>query len=292
MPRQRLERRRPERDDDFRRDPRQFFVEPVAAGFAFTLRGREMRAFLAVRFPFEVLHRVCQIERRAGKRGLGEDFVEQRARRTDERLAFAIFLIARLFADQHHARIGGTDARHGLRRVAPERAALARVERRRLRQQRALDRLQIRVDGHFHLGRHVARMAVAPRIRIGAGDQRGIGARVRRAFPIAHRHMRRHFGGVRLRRRERAFVVREPERLDGVAAHRLAAHGGVAEVHRLFLRLARAVHAQQRAVPESGAVRRGDHPRGAAHAGGEVHRGVLKQVVHRFEPADELGRPE
>jgi len=56
---------------------------------------------------------------------LGERFVQQASGRPDKGQAFLVLLVARLLADQHHARVRVAGVEHRLRRVGPERAVLA-----------------------------------------------------------------------------------------------------------------------------------------------------------------------
>ena len=63
--------------------------------------------------------------------GLVEDLVEHLAGRPDERLAGNILLVAGLLADEDDLRILRPFAEHGLRGVAPERAAAAALGRPR-----------------------------------------------------------------------------------------------------------------------------------------------------------------
>jgi hypothetical protein len=59
--------------------------------------------------------------------GLGQRLVQHLAGGTHERLAGQVFLIARLFPDQHHPRLGRPLARHALGGVAPKIAAAAEL---------------------------------------------------------------------------------------------------------------------------------------------------------------------
>lgn len=88
-----------------------------------------MHAALAARLPFEVLDCVGHIDFLARDACFIERAIEHRACRTHERLALQILLIAGLLADDHQRRMTRTRARHRLRRVLVERAAMAFVER-------------------------------------------------------------------------------------------------------------------------------------------------------------------
>ena len=54
-----------------------------------------------------------------------ERLIENLPRRSDERAALEVLAVSRLLADQHHRRVRGPFAEHGLGRVAPQRAAPA-----------------------------------------------------------------------------------------------------------------------------------------------------------------------
>jgi hypothetical protein len=78
---------------------------------------------LAALLELEVLDRVGDVDRLALETRFGQGLVEYLAGRTDERRALAIFLISRLFADEHDPRGGRASAEDGLRGVTVEVAA-------------------------------------------------------------------------------------------------------------------------------------------------------------------------
>src|SRR5688572_27835736 len=80
---------------------------------------------LAARFPFEVLHGVRQVDRRARQAGVREGTLEQSACRTDEGMPLPIFLIAWLLAYQHDGRTAWAFAEHGLSGLTREIATAA-----------------------------------------------------------------------------------------------------------------------------------------------------------------------
>ena len=69
--------------------------------------------------------RIGDIDLQAIDAGVVQDRIEDLARRADERLAGKILLVARLLADEDHLCAFRTFAEHGLRCVAPQRAAAA-----------------------------------------------------------------------------------------------------------------------------------------------------------------------
>lgn len=115
----RAQRRGAERDHDARPQRIEFALEPVAARGDLALRRRLVQAPLAAWFPFEMLDRVRQVDVCAFDAGFVECAIEHASGRADERHARAVFLVARLLADEHDARIGRTRAGHRLCRVLP-----------------------------------------------------------------------------------------------------------------------------------------------------------------------------
>ena len=69
----------------------------------------------AARGEFEMLHRVGDINQPPVDAGFFQRLVQQLSRRSNERAADHILLIAWLFADEHHARATWPFAEHGLR---------------------------------------------------------------------------------------------------------------------------------------------------------------------------------
>ena len=80
---------------------------------------------LASRLPLEVLHGVRHVDLLAVEPGVGDRLVEDPARGSDERLASLVLLVARLLADHHQPRGGGTGAEDGLGGALPQTAAAA-----------------------------------------------------------------------------------------------------------------------------------------------------------------------
>ncbi len=74
-----------------------------------------MNPALATRLPFEMLHRVGDINIVTIDPGFAESAVEKLSRRADEQLPSEILLIARLLAQKHDRRALRTFTKHGLR---------------------------------------------------------------------------------------------------------------------------------------------------------------------------------
>jgi hypothetical protein len=72
-----------------------------------------------------MFHRVGDVGLLAVDAGFLQRTVEHQPRRSHERFAGKIFLVAGLLADQHHLGVLRTFAEHGLRRVFPERTGAA-----------------------------------------------------------------------------------------------------------------------------------------------------------------------
>src|SRR5262249_51708792 len=109
---------------------------------------RLVNAALAALLELEVLDRVGDVKLLARQTGLGERLVEDLARGPDERRTLKIFLVSRLLADEHDARVGCAATEHGLGRGAVEIAALAVCRGRR-------ELAELRI------GRHERRRALA-----------------------------------------------------------------------------------------------------------------------------------
>src|SRR5688572_32919314 len=125
----RLGRRRAQGDDHVRANDFDLGLEP-----RFTCRDLPrarlgVNAPLAALFELEVFDGVGDVDFAAVDADFFQDLVEHRAAGADERLARAIFLIARLLADEHDARVGGTFAEDGLRGELVQVAALAALRR-------------------------------------------------------------------------------------------------------------------------------------------------------------------
>src|SRR5262245_52719604 len=84
-----------------------------------------MQAPLAAPNPFEVLHRIGNVNFRAFDLRLRQGAIEQPPGRPDEWITLAILLVARLLADKNHPGLMRSSAEHGLRRMAIEIATFA-----------------------------------------------------------------------------------------------------------------------------------------------------------------------
>ena len=78
-----------------------------------------MQANFAARHEFEMFDRARDIDLLAIDAGLDQGAVEHMPRRTDERLAGEVFLVAGLLANQHDARVRRPFAKHSLGRIFP-----------------------------------------------------------------------------------------------------------------------------------------------------------------------------
>lgn len=118
-------RRGAKRDDRRRPDRLDLPLQPLAAGVDLD-HGR-----LLVQPPFaaddelEVFDRVGDIGALALDSRIPQRPVKQHARRSDEGLTGKVLLVARLFADEHEARVRRSLAEHNLARVLPQRARAA-----------------------------------------------------------------------------------------------------------------------------------------------------------------------
>jgi hypothetical protein len=125
---QRLGGRGAEADDERWMDGFNFGIEPGAAGGHFASAGLLMNAPLATRLPFEMLDGIRDVDGVAIDAGLDEAAVEEQTGGADEGLAFDIFAVAGLFADEDEAGVRSACAEDGLRCVLVEgtSAAIAR----------------------------------------------------------------------------------------------------------------------------------------------------------------------
>src|SRR5205085_10238468 len=125
---QRLRRGRAETHDELRSHRRDLRLEPRKTGLDLVVAGLLVEPALAAarRLPFEVLHDVGHVDLGPIDAGLAEGAVEEPSRRTDERRALAILLVARLLTDEHDRRARGPFAEDGLRGARVEVAARAR----------------------------------------------------------------------------------------------------------------------------------------------------------------------
>src|SRR5438105_8353415 len=123
----RLRGRGAEADDDLRLDEANFLLEPGMARSdlgVVRLLVDATRALLAP-LPLEVLHGIRDVHVAALDPRFLEGAIEQLPRRTDERVASAILLVARLLADDHHAGILRSLAKDWLRSERPDTTATA-----------------------------------------------------------------------------------------------------------------------------------------------------------------------
>ena len=105
----------------------QFGVEPGAARLDFRDAGLLVdAAFPTFRCcPAEMLYHVRDIDGTAIDACFGERLIKNPARRPDERPAYPVLLIARLFADQHDGGFLGALPKNRLGRISPQVASLA-----------------------------------------------------------------------------------------------------------------------------------------------------------------------
>jgi hypothetical protein len=84
---------------------------------------------LADGFPFEVFHGVRDVDGGTIDSGGSQRLVQDPARGTNERPAFPIFTIARLFSHHEHARARGAFTKYRLRSDFPKRTPAAAAGR-------------------------------------------------------------------------------------------------------------------------------------------------------------------
>ena len=73
-----------------------------------------MNPAFAARLPFKMFYRVRDVNLPPIDSSVLERAIHDFPRRTNERFARDVFIIARLFANQHHRRMLRTFAKHGL----------------------------------------------------------------------------------------------------------------------------------------------------------------------------------
>src|SRR5207237_2927275 len=95
----------------------QLRLEPWAAGGDFARVWFLVNSALSSRFPFKMLHGVRHVNMAAIDSRFLQSAVHDFARGSDKRLASDVFIIPRLFANQHNWRILGSLAKDSLRRV-------------------------------------------------------------------------------------------------------------------------------------------------------------------------------
>src|SRR5205807_1798460 len=116
-------RRSAEADEYLRLDQAQLGFEPRTTGLELVRPWRLVDPALAALLELEVLDGVGDVDLLALEPRVGQGLVEHLAGRTDERRALAIFLVSRLFSDEHDPRGGRASAEDGLRGVTVEVAA-------------------------------------------------------------------------------------------------------------------------------------------------------------------------
>ena len=101
-PKERLRSGCAQADHDLRLDDLNFCIQPGPAGGDLQRIRLLVNSTLAARLPFEVLHRVGDVGLLAIDTRLDQRLIEQRAGRTDERLAFKSSLSPGCSPDEHH----------------------------------------------------------------------------------------------------------------------------------------------------------------------------------------------
>jgi hypothetical protein len=83
---------------------------------------------LSAWFKFEVFHSVCEVRLFARNTGRMQALIEELTRWADEWLSLQIFLVSRLFADEHNGRVRRSVSTDPLRGVQVKITAAAEVE--------------------------------------------------------------------------------------------------------------------------------------------------------------------
>ena len=122
---ERLSRGGAETHDHFGLESGNFGFEPRTAGSDFGGVGLFVDAALAAGLPLEMFYGVGDVDFLAVDAGFDEGGVEELSRGSDEGTALEVFLISRLFADEHDFRVVLAFAEDGLRAALPEVAILA-----------------------------------------------------------------------------------------------------------------------------------------------------------------------
>ena len=107
-------------DDHFGTDYLNFCVQPGTAGRDLDGIWFFMNAPFATRIPFEVLHRIGYVCFAAINSCFRQCLIQQHPGGTNKRLAFQVFLVARLLADKHHFGVPCSFAEDGLCPARPE----------------------------------------------------------------------------------------------------------------------------------------------------------------------------
>jgi hypothetical protein len=134
----RLRSRGSQADHDSRLQDRDLGLKPGLACYHFPHGWLLVEAALAAPYPFEMLDRVGDVNLLAGDAGLRQSLVEHPSRRSDKGTSLAIFLIARLLANQHQIRVRGANPKNRLSRALVEIAPFAGLGRFAKRFQRWL----------------------------------------------------------------------------------------------------------------------------------------------------------
>ncbi len=124
-PEQRLGGGRAEGDDQVRADALDLSLQPGPAREHFDATGLRMDAPFAAPYEFEVLDGVRQVHLRHVDARRFQRLAQYHSGRPDERVALAIFAVARLFADEQQPGARRPLAEHGLGRIPVEVAAPA-----------------------------------------------------------------------------------------------------------------------------------------------------------------------
>ena len=120
---QRLCGGRTQANQHFGLDQRNLALEPRQARSDLARRGLLVDPSLAVRFPFEMLHRIGDVSRRPIDAGRFECLIEKPAGRPYEWMPAQVLVVARLFPNEHYARRKLSFAKDRLRCILVQRAA-------------------------------------------------------------------------------------------------------------------------------------------------------------------------
>jgi len=124
-PKNALPRGRSETNDELRFYKAHFRLEPWAAGCDLARVWFLMDSTLTSRLPFKMLHGVRHVNMAAIDSRFLQSAVHNFPRWSDKRPASDVFIIPRLFANQHNWRILGSLAEDSLRRVLVKVTCLA-----------------------------------------------------------------------------------------------------------------------------------------------------------------------
>src|ERR1051325_5867092 len=110
---------------DFWFQQAEFGIQPWPTRGDFARVGLFVNAPLAFRFPFEVLHRIGDVNLVAIDAGFDKRFVEQLARRADKWFAREVFVVTRLFPYKNNFCVPRPFAKNRLRSGLPQGTSLA-----------------------------------------------------------------------------------------------------------------------------------------------------------------------